>query len=161
MIPSVPRSRLVRAALVFVVALAAFDRALYWGIGELQARVMRGVELPHMLAAVEGKAGYQWLVLGTSRTYEAIHPTAIERAFGLKAFKSAGRGKGPRYQYEFYRLYAPMFGAPRVLLLGSERQGLSAEQVEVCEVLLRLPMKGSASSLNLAVAAGVLLYAML
>lgn len=118
MSPPVPRSRLVRAVLIFVVALAAFDRALYWGIGELQAHVMRGVELPHMLAAVDGKADYQWLVLGTSRTYEAIHPAAIERAFGVKAFKSAGRGKGPRYQYEFYRLYAPMFGAPRVLLLG-------------------------------------------
>ena len=118
MAPPVPWSRLVRAALVFVVALAAFDRALYWGIGALQGRVMRGAELPHMLAAVERKTDYQWLVLGTSRTYEAIHPAAIERAFGLKAFKSAGRGKGPRYQYEFYRLYAPMFGAPRVLLLG-------------------------------------------
>jgi hypothetical protein len=115
---SVSWSRVARAALVFAVALVVFDRALYWGIGALQARVMRGTELRHLLGAVERKPDYEWLVLGTSRTYEALHPSAIERAFGVKAFKSAGRGKGPRYQYEFYRLYTPMFGAPRVLLLG-------------------------------------------
>lgn len=51
--------------------------------------------------------------------------------------------------------------SPRILLLGSEREGLTGEQVSACEALLRLPMKGRASSLNLAVAAGVLLYAML
>ncbi len=50
---------------------------------------------------------------------------------------------------------------PCVLLLGSERQGLSAEQAAVCELLIRLPMHGRATSLNLAVAAGVMLYAML
>ena len=47
---------------------------------------------------------------------------------------------------------------PLILLLGSERQGLSLEQAAVCHYMLRLPMKGRASSLNLAVAAGVLLY---
>jgi TrmH family RNA methyltransferase len=50
---------------------------------------------------------------------------------------------------------------PLILLLGSERQGLSAEQASVCHHLLRLPMHGRGSSLNLAVAAGVMLYAML
>ena len=102
---SVSRSRLVRAALVFAAALVTFDRALYWGIGTLQARAMRGTELRHMLEAVERKRDYEWLVLGTSRTYEAIHPAAIQRAFDVKAFKSAGRGKGPRYQY---RVLSPL-----------------------------------------------------
>lgn len=53
------------------------------------------------------------------------------------------------------------FARPLILLLGSERQGLSAEQASVCHHLLRLPMQGRGSSLNLAVAAGVMLYAML
>lgn len=48
-----------------------------------------------------------------------------------------------------------------ILLLGSEQKGLSAEQMAACDVSLSLPMKGRASSLNLGVAAGVLLYAML
>jgi len=50
---------------------------------------------------------------------------------------------------------------PCLLLLGSEREGLSPEQAAACELVLRLPMNGRATSLNLAVAAGVMLYAML
>lgn len=50
---------------------------------------------------------------------------------------------------------------PAILLLGSEREGLTPEQLAVCEQVIRLPMRGRATSLNLAVAAGVLLYAML
>ncbi len=47
---------------------------------------------------------------------------------------------------------------PLILLLGSEQKGLSPEQMESCELNVCLPMKGRASSLNLAVAAGILLY---
>ena len=45
------------------------------------------------------------------------------------------------------------------MLLGSEREGLSAEQIAASDALVRLPMRGRITSLNLAVAAGVLLYA--
>jgi len=52
------------------------------------------------------------------------------------------------------------FTAPHrwILILGSEQKGLSAEQQSACDVVLSLPMKGRTSSLNLAVAAGILLY---
>ena len=50
---------------------------------------------------------------------------------------------------------------PAILLLGSEREGLTPEQQAVCEWMVKLPMKGRATSLNLAVAAGVMLYSML
>ncbi len=49
---------------------------------------------------------------------------------------------------------------PAILLLGSERAGLTPEQSAACQQLVRLPMAGRATSLNLSVAAGVLLYAM-
>ncbi len=55
----------------------------------------------------------------------------------------------------------PHYATPRILLLGSEREGLSPEQIDACHTRLRLPMHGRATSLNLAVAAGVMLYAML
>jgi len=42
--------------------------------------------------------------------------------------------------------------------LGSEQKGLGTEQSKVCDVTVSLPMRGRVSSLNLAVAAGVLLY---
>jgi len=50
---------------------------------------------------------------------------------------------------------------PAVLLLGSERNGLTPEQAALCREVLCLPMQGHVSSLNLSVAAGVLLYDML
>jgi TrmH family RNA methyltransferase len=50
---------------------------------------------------------------------------------------------------------------PMILLLGNEQKGLSQEQITACEVTLSMPMKGRVSSLNLAVAAGILLYAIM
>ncbi len=47
---------------------------------------------------------------------------------------------------------------PWILVLGSEQKGLSMEQIQACDVSISLPMRGRASSLNLAVAAGILLY---
>ena len=47
---------------------------------------------------------------------------------------------------------------PWILVLGSEQKGLSVEQIKVCDASVSLPMRGRASSLNLAVAAGILLY---
>lgn len=49
---------------------------------------------------------------------------------------------------------------PWALVLGNEQKGLSSEQTSACDVTVSLPMKGRVSSLNLAVAAGVLLYAL-
>jgi TrmH family RNA methyltransferase len=47
---------------------------------------------------------------------------------------------------------------PAILLLGSEREGLSTEHLSICESVVGLPMRGSVTSLNLSVAAGILLY---
>lgn len=54
----------------------------------------------------------------------------------------------------------PAYQRPCILLLGSERTGLTADQAAICAEMLRLPMQGRATSLNLAVAAGVMLYDM-
>lgn len=55
-----------------------------------------------------------------------------------------------------YRNLSPK--TPWVLVLGTEQKGLSLEQIGACDVAVSLPMRGRASSLNLSVAAGVLLY---
>lgn len=62
------------------------------------------------------------------------------------------------YAAEDYRQIA--YQIPSILLLGSEREGLRAEQRAACHHLIALPMRGRATSLNLAVAAGVMLYQM-
>ena len=53
------------------------------------------------------------------------------------------------------------YKTPCVLLMGSEREGLKPEHERICEKVLRLPVQGRTSSLNLGVAAGVLLYSMM
>lgn len=53
-----------------------------------------------------------------------------------------------------------IYRQPGILVLGSERQGLSPEQIAACDVLVRIPMQGKVTSLNLSVAAGVMLYEM-
>lgn len=45
-----------------------------------------------------------------------------------------------------------------VLLMGSERQGLQPEHLNLCDEVVAIPMAGSSDSLNLAVATGIVLY---
>jgi RNA methyltransferase, TrmH family len=45
-----------------------------------------------------------------------------------------------------------------VLLMGNEQSGLPEDMEEACDGLVRIPMRGRADSLNLAIATGVLLY---
>jgi len=48
---------------------------------------------------------------------------------------------------------------PSLLLLGNEQAGLTAELAAACDVSVKIPMRGRADSLNLSVAAGVMIYA--
>ncbi|MBW6466623.1 MAG: RNA methyltransferase [Brevefilum sp.] len=50
------------------------------------------------------------------------------------------------------------YALPLVLLMGSERHGLPGEMIDACDALVRIPMRGRADSLNLAVATAVVLY---
>jgi TrmH family RNA methyltransferase len=50
------------------------------------------------------------------------------------------------------------YARPLVLVLGGERRGLAPEQLAACAEVVRIPMTGRGDSLNLAVAAGLLLY---
>jgi RNA methyltransferase, TrmH family len=45
-----------------------------------------------------------------------------------------------------------------ILLLGDERKGLSAELQAMCDIMVRIPMAGETDSLNLSVAASLMLY---
>ena len=50
------------------------------------------------------------------------------------------------------------FNRPTVLVLGGEGKGLHANVQKHCDVLLRIPMAGAVSSLNVSVAAGIVLF---
>jgi TrmH family RNA methyltransferase len=47
---------------------------------------------------------------------------------------------------------------PTAIVLGAESAGLTAEEVALADEAIRIPMKGATESLNVAVAAGILLY---
>jgi len=55
-------------------------------------------------------------------------------------------------------LYDHDFSGPTLLALGNETWGLSAAYQQACDSLVRIPMGGSASSLNVACAASIMLY---
>lgn len=104
---------------------------------------------------------------------ELYHPTVIRSSMGTLFWKPvvqsafeefvkwAGNGKhqligaSARGAVEYQTLVPKM---PWVLVLGNEQKGLSPDQLKACDETVSLPMHGRVSSLNLSVAAGVLLY---
>ncbi len=50
------------------------------------------------------------------------------------------------------------FASPTVIVLGGEGKGLHQNVQKHCDVLVRIPMAGAVSSLNVSVAAGVVLF---
>lgn len=53
------------------------------------------------------------------------------------------------------------YGARTVLLMGSEREGLTTEQQTLCDRMVSIPMRGRSDSLNLGIATAILLYEVL
>lgn len=54
--------------------------------------------------------------------------------------------------------YRRRYRAPTLLVMGSEGKGLSEDAAQACSTLVRIPMKGGAESLNVAIATGLMLY---
>lgn len=50
------------------------------------------------------------------------------------------------------------YAAPTIILVGNEQAGLPEDHAAACDALVKLPMRGRADSVNVAVAAAVLLY---
>ncbi len=106
---------------------------------------------------------------------ELYHPTTVRASMGTIFSKPvvqtsfnefiywAGNGKyqliGTSAKADMdYRKLTPK--TPWILVMGNEQKGLSAAQVAACDMTVSLPMRGRVSSLNLAVATGIFLYAL-
>jgi TrmH family RNA methyltransferase len=72
------------------------------------------------------------------------------RTHGIQLIATSARGEGDARSFRARE--------PWTLVMGGEQKGLSVEQISACDTTLSLPMRGRASSLNLAVATGILLY---
>jgi RNA methyltransferase, TrmH family len=107
---------------------------------------------------------------------DPYHPTALRAAMGTTFWYPVVTATFQEFadwsQQQGYHLYGTSvraehdyltahFEPPLILLMGSERKGLTPEQAAICQELIRLPMRGRAGSLNLAVATGVFLYEIL
>jgi RNA methyltransferase, TrmH family len=51
------------------------------------------------------------------------------------------------------------YAKPSVVLMGNEQQGLTPDMAALCDVNVKIPMRGRADSLNLSVATGIMIYA--
>jgi len=106
---------------------------------------------PYHPGAVRASMGAIFWYPLIQTSFAAFHGWA--RSHGYTCYGTSARGTAGYRDPGIYR-------QPGILVLGSEREGLSPEQIASCDVLLRIPMQGKVTSLNLAVAAGVMLYAM-
>ena len=55
--------------------------------------------------------------------------------------------------------FAAEYRGPCFLLIGNEQQGLPADYEAECDLLVKIPMAGRADSLNAAIAAAVMAFA--
>jgi TrmH family RNA methyltransferase len=108
---------------------------------------------------------------------DPYHPSAVRASMGTIFWKPIVQASFNHFQGWVHRNGYELVGSSAhantdyrtfkrgnrraILLLGSEQKGLSQEQLTACDITLSLPMQGRVSSLNLAVAAGILLYAMM
>jgi TrmH family RNA methyltransferase len=51
------------------------------------------------------------------------------------------------------------YAKPALILMGNEQQGLTPDMAALCDVNVKIPMRGRADSLNLSVATGIMIYA--
>lgn len=111
-----------------------------------------GLVDPYLPGAVRASMGALFWRPVIQATFKEF--TTWSQEHGYHVYGTSAHGTADYRSIDHYEL-------PAILLLGSERAGLTTEQARTCEQLIRLPMHGHATSLNLAVAAGILLYELL
>jgi len=163
-----------------VVALGAAHR--YVELDQVAAArllvVLDGVEDPHNLGAIirTAHAAGADAVIVPERRAAGITETVAKAAAGaiehlpivrvnnvnraLETLKSHGfwiYGLDERADQAYDRID---YASPTVIVLGGEGKGLHQQVREHCDFLVRIPMAGRITSLNVSVAAGVVLFGM-
>jgi len=108
----------VAGVLLFLVCLFLTDRGLYYLINRMETDMYSKNDFELRFEEYMQGKSFNTLIFGTSRTYEGIHPIYFEKYLGVKAFKEAFQGKGPKYNYYFYKLYKKYAGVPKVVVYG-------------------------------------------
>ncbi|TAH43331.1 MAG: 23S rRNA (guanosine(2251)-2'-O)-methyltransferase RlmB [Bacteroidetes bacterium] len=69
---------------------------------------------------------------------------------GIKVVAATEKGRDYHFQADFT--------GPLAIVMGSEEDGVSDDIIRTCDEILRIPLLGSVSSLNVSVACGVMIY---
>jgi TrmH family RNA methyltransferase len=93
--------------------------------------------------------------MGSLFSQKLVRCSTIEFARWARASGVAIVGSSPKGLLDYRRFQCRW---PAMLLIGSEKHGLSDQLFEACDFTVRIPMLGRGDSINAAVAAGVLLY---
>ncbi|WP_371369607.1 23S rRNA (uridine(2479)-2'-O)-methyltransferase [Sporomusa rhizae] len=84
---------------------------------------------------------------------EALSPSELLPVLKEAGIKVMATGLQKSFSY-----YQADFNNPVAIVLGNEGQGVSAELLKAADSCLTIPLVGQAESLNVAVAAGIILY---
>lgn len=103
---------------------------------------------PFSVEAVRASMGSIFAVKLARATFEEL--VSFKRARGATMIGASLKGAALEAGREV--------GARIVLLMGNEQSGLPVDMEAQCDLLVRLPMRGRADSLNLATATAVMLY---
>jgi 23S rRNA (guanosine2251-2'-O)-methyltransferase len=161
---------------------AVAEAARYAGLEDLIAQrcaplvVLDGIEDPHNLGAIirTAHAAGAGAVIVPDRRAAGLTPAVSKAAAGaveylplarvtninraLESVKHAGywvygfdeRGEQPHYDVDYTD--------PCVFVFGGEGKGMHQQTRRHCDVLIRIPLAGEISSLNVSVAAGIALF---
>jgi RNA methyltransferase, TrmH family len=100
---------------------------------------------PNAIRVAEG--GTEQLV--TARTTDLADTLARLRARGVKVFGADGHADADALRFDY--------GRPSVLVMGNEREGLGPRVRAQCDAIVAIRGSGAVESLNVGVAAGVLI----
>jgi TrmH family RNA methyltransferase len=103
---------------------------------------------PYDPAALRGSMGALFALKLVKSSFSTFHTWKERHRYPLVGTSDAARASYTTVTYPL----------PCILLMGSERQGLSAEQQASCDLMVSIPMVGQSDSLNLSVATAVVLY---
>jgi TrmH family RNA methyltransferase len=162
---------IVRIASRDLASLAVTPQSLFVALHEIGNPGNLGT----ILRTVDAVGGSGVILVGD--TTDPYHPNAVRASVGTLFRLPIARVERIEDLREWSRVHGvsvvttsaratqehweARYPSPLVLLFGNEGRGLSREVVEQGDLAVRIPMHGGASSLNLAVAAGVLLYEVL
>jgi TrmH family RNA methyltransferase len=151
--------------------LAIRSDSVYTGL----VNVSEPGNLGTIIRTIDATGGDGLILVG--RSVDPFHPTAVKASMGAvfsitvsqvdkpgdlwNWAKEHQLGTVATSAHESQAIWDCEFTLPLLLLFGNEGEGLPGDVLRQADQAVAIPMRGSASSLNLAIAAGLILYEVL